>query len=680
MYGNRSGRSTLGSARQRRLAGLSFVFSLTAVWAPGQGQPAPPPEPPDLAELTPEQLTQIEVTSVSKKPETRWRVPAAVHVITREDIRRSGVTTLVDALRLAPGVQVARIDSNKWAVGVRGFASSLTRSLLVLIDGRSVYTPLFAGTYWDMQDVLLEDVERIEVIRGPGGSLWGANAVNGVINIITRSSRETRGGYVSLGAGTMEHAQVGLRYGGEVNERVTYRVYAKAFDRGPGFHPTGDAFDDWHVAQGGFRADWERSPRDSVEVHGDIYRGEAGNRSSVTIVSPPSVQTVEGDTRLHGGNVVARWRHLSAGGAEWGLRTYYDRTDRREVTFGEGRNTFDVELQRHATYGRHELVVGGGYRLTSGTVDGVDTIQFTPPRRTDQLWSAFLRDELSFADGRFVFALGSKVEHNDYSGFEIQPTLQALWAPAPRHSFWAVLARSVRTPSRVEHDLTITALVDPQTPVFARLVGDPGFDAEKVLTAEVGYRARLGSTVALYTAAFHNTHRDLLSVEPGTPVLETSPPPPRLVFPLTLGNGIEGPSYGFEIAADASPYPWWQLGCSYSFLRLALEPSSGSHDTTSAASLNGTAPRHSAVVESRMGLGRQTELDFFLRFVDELRAPRVPSYTSLDARLAWRPHPSVELAAVGQNLLQPHHLEFAGSGGSRTEVRRGVYGIVTWRP
>jgi iron complex outermembrane receptor protein len=646
---------------------------------PARAAPQPAQDPRSLTELSPDELMRIEVTSVSRKPATRWRTPAAVAVITRDDIRRSGVTTLVEALRLAPGVQVARIDSNKWAVGVRGFASSLTRSVLVLIDGRSVYTPLFAGTFWEMQDVLLEDVERIEVIRGPGGSLWGANAVNGIINVITRHSRETRGAYAAVGGGTVERAQVGVRYGGASGEGLTYRVYAKAFDRGPGFHPSGGEFDAWSMGQAGFRADWERGTADSVAVHGDVYRGDAGNRTTITTLSPPfTAETVDADTRLRGGNLVARWRHLSASGTDWGLRTYYDRTDRRETTFGEGRDTFDVEVQRRRTHGRHDLVVGAGYRLSSGRVDSVPAVQFVPPRRTDHLWSGFFRDELSFAEGRFVFAAGSKVEHNDYSGFEVQPTLQALWAPTPRHSLWAAAARAVRTPSRVEHDLTLTSVADARTPVFIRVAGDEQFRPEKVFTMEVGYRVRLGSDVALYGIAFHNTHRDLLSTEQGTPQRESSPPPERVVIPLLIRNGVRGSSYGVEVTAQTSPREWWHVGGSYSFLRLDLDRAVGSNDMTHEAT-NGSSPRHMALLESRIGIGRRADFDVMLRFVDALPARDVAAYTSLDARLAWRPRPAVELAAVGQNLLEPHHLEFTGSGGRRVEVRRGVYGTVTWR-
>jgi iron complex outermembrane recepter protein len=634
----------------------------------------------DLTELTPEQLANIEVTSVAKKPEKRSRTPAAVYVITQDHIRRSGVTTLVDALRLAPGIQVARIDSNKWAVGIRGFASSLTRSVLVMIDGRTVYTPLFAGTYWEVQDTLLEDVERIEVIRGPGGSLWGANAVNGVINIITKGSRDTQGAFVKAGGGTMERGMVGIRYGGAAGGGVTYRAYAKGFDRGPGFHATTSDFDDWRVARAGFRTDWERTSGDTVRVQGDIYRGDAGLRTTINRLSPPFQETVEADTRLSGGNLLAHWQHRSSKGAEWSLRAYYDRTDRREPTFGEGRDTGDLDLQRQAVYGRHDLVLGLGYRISSGTARSLSSIVFSPPHRTDHLWTAFFRDELSFAADRLVFALGSKLERNDYSGFEVQPNLQALWTPSARQSVWAAVSRAVRTPSRVEHDLTLTSLIDPRTLTFVRLTGDTQFRPEKIVTVQVGHRAQVGSRLSLDTVLFHNTHRDLLSLEPGSPVRESSPLPARVVIPFLLRNGLRGSSYGVEVSADYSPLERWQIAGSYSFLRLDLKTGPGSLDTSTAASTNGSAPRHMASLMSRLNLRADVALDVVGRYVDALPARSIPAYTTVDARLGWRPVPAFELAVVGQNLLDRHHPEFPGGGGETVEVRRGVYGTVTWTP
>lgn len=661
--------------RQEARPAFAVILALCCATAGAQEPNKPPAK--DLTELTPEQLANIEVTSVAKKPETRRRSPAAVYVLTRDEIRRSGVTTLVEALRLVPGVQVARIDSNKWAVGIRGFASRLSRSLLVMIDGRTVYAPLFAGTYWEVQQTLLDDVDRIEVIRGPGGALWGANSVNGVINIITRSSRDTRGTSVTAGGGTDERGLVGVRYGGASGDRLTYRVYARGFDRAPGFHETDDDFDGWHLGQGGFRLDWEPRAGDTASVQGDLYAGKTGQRTNITVLSPPSLQVVEDDADLSGGNLLGRWRHVSSTGTDWALRAYYDRTDRREPSFDEGRDTFDLDLQRRAAYGKHDLIAGLGYRLSSGTVRSVPTVAFVPARRTDHLFTGFVRDEVSFAGNELVLAVGSKVEHNDYSGFEFQPSAQLVWAPTARQSLWALIARSVRTPSRVEHDLTVTALLDPATPTFLRLVGDEEFGSESVLIAEAGYRAQPHRRVAIDAVVFRNEHRDLLSIEPGAPFREDSPVP-HLVVPLFIRNGVEGASYGLEIATDWTALDWWRLGASYSHLRLELAHSPESADVNTPTTTNGSAPRHTLLVQSWMDPWTSVSIDFIGRYVSALPAQRTAGYASVDARLAWRPTAGLEVAVVGRNLLAPHHAEFGSSGGV-VQVARAVYGALTWR-
>jgi iron complex outermembrane recepter protein len=656
------------------LASACVVAVLMAGPLPAQEGEQEPPR--DLAELTPEQLANLEVTTASRKPEKRLRAAAAVHVVTRDDIRRSGVTTLVEALRLAPGVHIARIDSNKWAVGVRGFASRLSRSLLVMVDGRTVYTPLFAGTYWEAQDTLLEDVDRIEVIRGPGGTLWGANAVNGIINIITRSSRDTQGALATAGGGTFERAFAGLRYGGAKGERTTYRVYAKGLAREPAFRDPTDDFDGWHLGQAGFRADWEGGPANNVRVQGDLYGGKAGQRSSVTSFDPPGMLIVEEDSPLSGGNLLAQWKHASANQVDWTLQTYYDRTNHHEPSFSEGRDTFDLDLQRGATYGRHEVIAGLGYRLSSGRVDSSPTYTFSPPRRTDHLFSGFVRDEISFREGQVKLTLGSKFEHNGYSGFEVQPTFQALWAPTPRQSVWTAVSRAVRTPSRVEHDFTITAVLDPRTFTLGKLLGDRSFQSERVLALELGYRVQPVESIAFDLVGFHNDHAKILSLDQGPPFVEASPSPPHLVIPFLIRNGIEGESYGVEVATDWRPRGWWHVAASYSFLRLALRPSPESLDRTTASSTNGSAPRHTLHLSSRIDWGARVKLDTTVRYVGELPSREIAGYWNLDARLAWQASSTLELEVVGQSLLSPHHVEFPGSG---AQVRRGVYGGLTWQ-
>jgi iron complex outermembrane receptor protein len=360
----------------------------------------------------------------------------------------------------------------------------------------------------------------------------------------------------------------------------------------------------------------------------------------------------------------------------WTLQTYYDRTNHREPTFSELRNTLDVDLQRRASYGRHEVIGGLGYRLSTGTVQSSASLTFAPPRRSDQLASGFVRDEVSFLGERLTVALGAKFEHNDSSGFEIQPAAQALWAPTPKQSIWAAATRAVRTPSRVEQDLTITALVDLPAATQARLVGNPGFNSESVFTVQLGYRLQPASSLAFDAVAFHNDHSRLLSVVPLPPFVEASPPPTHVVFPLLLSNGTEGESYGAEVAVDWTPRSWWRVSGSYALLRLSLGAAPDSPDPTTPEQTNRSAPRHSFQLASRMDWGSRVSFDAMIRAVGALPELDTPHYWSVDARLAWRPSSALELGVVGQNLLAPHHAEFPDSG---AQVPRGIYAELTWR-
>src|SRR5258708_1405274 len=372
-----------------------------------------------LTQVSLEQLGQIEVTTASKRPVKVSRTPAAIYVVTQEDIRRSGATSIPEALRLVPGVEVARIDSNTWSLGVRGFGSALSRSVLVLIDGRSVYTPLFAGVYWQVQDTLLEDIERIEVIRGPGGTIWGANAVNAVINIITKNAKDTHGTLVSTGGGNLDQGFAHFRYGAGNDKNFNYRIYGKAFFRGPEFHQDGHSFDDWRMGQTGFRADWDLHQRDMLTLQGDLYNGDAGQRQGVSSYSPPSVTHVEQDVELGGGNMLCRCKRLLAAGSDIEVQTYYDRTNRKQANFAESRDTFDIDFIHHLVLPwRPDFLCGFGARLLPGNTTTVDpTVVFTPGHFTDKLYSGFLQDEIALVRDRLALTIGSKFLHNSYSGF-----------------------------------------------------------------------------------------------------------------------------------------------------------------------------------------------------------------------------------------------------------------------
>src|SRR5580704_10825537 len=397
---------------------LLFLMFAPLLAGDSPPQPADQPGPAALKGLSLEELSQIEVTTPSKAPVSVLRTPDAIYVITGEDIRRSGATSIPEALRLAPGVEVARIDASDWSIGIRGFGSSLTRNVLVLIDGRTVYTPLFAGTNWDVQNVMIEDIDRIEVIRGPGGTIWGPNAVDGVINIITKSAKDTQGTLVSAGGGNVEQGFVNARYGGGNGGDLSYRVYGMGATVGPEAHPPGQNFDDWRNVQGGFRVDWQKNARDSFALQGDIYHEITGQSVGATSYAPPYSQTIDANARLNGGNILGRWKRVLSDGNDIQLQVYYDRTDRRTPNYTEVRNTFDVDfLEELHLPGRQELSWGLGAR-----VDPVDNpvvvsgLQFVPNKRTDYLITAFFQDQIGLVEQRLSLILGTKLLKTNFTG------------------------------------------------------------------------------------------------------------------------------------------------------------------------------------------------------------------------------------------------------------------------
>src|SRR5713226_598755 len=523
------------------LAGLSEK-------SPANAPESAPENPGQLKQLSLEELGKIEVTTASRVPVQATRTPAAIYVITQEDIRRSGATSIPEVLRLVPGVEVARIDSSKWSIGVRGFGSRLSRSVLVLIDGRSVYTPLFAGVFWDVQDTLLEDIERIEVIRGPGGTIWGANAVNAVINVITKSAKDTHGTLASTGGGNVDQGFAGFRYGAGKGKNFDYRVYGKTFTRGPEFHPDHRQFDDWRMGQIGFRTDWSMHDRDTFTLQGDLYNEDAGQKVGIAIYSPPSQTNVEENAELAGGNLLGRWQRRLGGGSDIQVGAYYDRTNRKQASFAESRDTFDIDFLHHMPLpGRQDFLWGLGARLSSGNVSPVvPTILFLPNHRTDKLYSGFVQDEIKIAENQLSLTIGSKFLHNIYTGFEVQPSARLLWTPATRQTVWAAVTRAIRTPSRVEEDDQLTGLLLPNPPTFLRIIGDGKFSSEQLLGYEVGYRNLVKPAFYLDIATFYNNYDHLLSIEPGLPFSEASPPPTHFVVPLLIRNGLLGTTYGIE--------------------------------------------------------------------------------------------------------------------------------------
>jgi iron complex outermembrane receptor protein len=655
--------------------------------ASGQTPPAADSGSSDLAKyktMSLEQLTQIDVTILSREPETAFQTPAAIYVITGQDIRRSGATSIPEALRLAPGVEVARIDGNKWAIGIRGFGTRLTRSVLVLIDGRTVFTALFDGTYWEVQDTLMEDIDRIEVIRGPGGTVWGPNAVNGVINIITKSAKETRGMLATAGGGNEEQGFASFRYGGGNDKDFNYRFYGKGFTRSPEVHSDGRNFDDWRAAQGGFRMDWDKPARGAFTLQGDFYMEAAGESVQADTYAAPYSTIVDANAGLSGGNIMGRWERTLRNGSEIQVQAYYDRTNRYEPNLGERRDTFDVDfLERLRFPGRQQITWGLGARFShANDLEVVTGLTFVPSRRTDNLLSGFVQDEISLVEKRLSLIVGTKLLHTNFTGFEAEPSARIQWTPSAKQTIWTSFTHAVRTPSDVEEDFFLegyTGQTVAGLPLLARFNANPEFAPEQLNGYESGYRRLIGRNFGAAVALFYNHYHDLLDEELEGPVfLENDPAPSHYLLPAQFRNGLLGNTKGIEFTPEWRPASFWRLRGSYSYLHMSLWKSPGSGDVGTAPGIVGSSPGHSAWIQSSFDVSKTMQLDLTYRYVSALPGELVPAYSTGDARFAWRLTRQFELAVAGQNLLQPSHFESAGDPGPLVGIKRSGYLKLTW--
>lgn len=670
--------------KYKRIAVSLFCFtSLTVVTLPAPSHA----EEMDFTSMSIEELMGIKVTSVSKKVQNLSDSAAAIFVVTNKDIRRSGVTSIPDALRMVPGMNVARIDSNKWAINSRESNSRFASKLLVLIDGRSVYTPSYSGVYWEVQDVMLEDVDRIEVIRGPGATLWGANAVNGVINIITKHAADTQGGLLSLGGGDFEKGFVGARYGASLGEGTYGRLYAKVFERDEFEHEVGgDAGDDWAMLRSGFRLDSVLNFKDSITIQGDIYKGDMDQEVDLALLPPFFSKYVKDDIDVSGGNLTARWQHIISSTSELALQAYYDRTEREEAIVHEKRDSFDLDFQhRFAVGDRNDILWGVRYRSTRDDFSNTDWVIMDSENQTDHLYSAFIQDEIVIQPEKLWLTLGTKLEHNDYSGYEVQPNARLLWAPHSNHKIWTSVSRAVRTPSRIEDDSRIfNAAVppavtpfnplDPLTyPVTLEMYGNSDYDSEELISYELGYRTMPSNDISLDITLFYNEYDDLRIFE-RQPVV----PGPYIIQPFDIDNEVSASTYGFEFAAAWQAAERLKLDLAYSYLDSDMN----------AGEQVGDEPRHQASLRGAFSLTDDLDLDVWLRYVDDVSAVYLGSggwydideYMAMDIRLAWRPNDNLELSLIGQNLLDSSHVEFVQENFTRpTEVERGFYGKVAYR-
>lgn len=638
-----------------------------------------------LANLNLEELMQIEVSSVSRREERLAGAPAAVFVLSSEDIRRSGATSVPEALRLVPGVAVARISSNTWAVTSRGFNGEFSNKLLVLIDGRSVYTPLFSGVFWDVEEVPLSQIERIEVIRGPGATLWGANAVNGVINIITKPSSRDPGFMLKHGSGNIDRSLTTLSYSGAESDELTYRVYTSYFDRSGMESPDGqDGADDWSKLSGGFRTDWKGQGEGRLLVKGDIYGANINNSETVITQAAQPFFSRHTDYRdLSGGNITARWSDRLSAESSYQLQGSYQHSRIDSDLFREIRNTFDFDSQLETWLDdRNQLIFGLAYR---GTVDNEKsrgiTLAFTDDKRSDSLFSAFVQNDLTLIKDRLHLIAGSKFEHNDYTGFEVQPGVRLLYTPDSQHTFWGSLARAVRTPSRVEHTVryAISGLsggLPPGAIFFA--YGDEDYDSEDLLAYEAGYRSQLAPELSVDIAGFVNSYSGLRTAEIASPVLD--PARPFIEIPGILDNKSDGRTAGIEMAVNYQPLDYLRWRSSFSLLKVDISPDADSSDPTGSAA-EGTDPEHQVQSWLSVDFGHGWEADLIMYYVDSLPAAEVPSYVRFDARVGWRVSRQLEVAFVVQNLFDNGHKEFrdATSFVEAQEIERAYYGLFNWR-
>jgi len=632
-----------GSLASRLLPVHVALGALTLVGGASAQVPDSLLSPGALKNMSLEQLMAIEVSSVSRRAEHLSETASAIQVITRDDIRRSGATRLPEALRLATNLEVDQLDASQWAISARGFNSPLANKLLVLIDGRSVYSPLFAGVFWDEQDVLLEDVEQIEVISGPGATAWGANAVNGVINITTRSAKETQGLLVVGGGGTELHGLGAVRYGAAIGSRAHVRVNGKVWDRDGTTLPSGqDLPNGLTLGQGGFRLDWDVSAKDVVTLQGDLYEDHWDQTLPTAVIA-------------RGSNVIGRWSRRLAESSDLKVQVYADRVHRKVPGADDDvLHTYDLDVQHHIVPGpRHDVVWGVGYRLVKDDF-GPGNVAFDPRRKSLETFSGFAQDEVAVED-RLHLTLGAKVEHDPYTGFEVQPSARLAWKATAQQTVWSAVSRAVRTPSRFDRDQVA--------------LPGPDFHSEELVAYELGYRAQATQRLSLSVAAFYHDYDDLRTVEPAT-----SPGGAH----LALGNGQEGESYGLELVARYRPTDWWQLQLGHTELRVEIRPKPGSADQSFGAA-EAADSKHHFSLRSSFDLPSRLELDAGYRYVSRLTNPMLdtPGYSELDLRLGWTPVPRLEVSITGQNLLHDRHLEFALPSSGQS-IERAVFAKAVW--
>ena len=651
----------------------------------------------NIGELSLDALLAMDVVTASKTPQKLIKTPAAIHVITQEDLRRSGINSIPEALRMVPGMHVYKIDANTWAVSARGFSSRFANKMLVMIDGRSVYTPLFSGVYWDVQDTILEDIDRIEIIRGPGGSLWGTNAVNGIINIITKDSADTQGTLLKTTFGTYDNGTLEARHGGWLNETTAYRLYGKFYDREPYDFSSGEEGEDSsNNKRGGFRIDTNLAGGDKLTLQGDLYSGEFGTTRTHILLTPPYSHEVKSLADVSGSNLLGRWNHSFSENSELKLQLYYDRTKRVETHLDETRDTFDVDIQHQFTLSNsHQLLLGLGYRYTrdqtSSHIDpltGLYPYRLDPENRDDSLFSGFIQDRISFADDKGSLTIGSKFEKNEYSDYEWQPSARLIWNFSDKTSLWGAVSRTIRTPSRTEHngEVNAAAMKSPISPypIVRRLTNNDDITAERARSYELGFRTQVKNNVFVDISSFYTKYKDMTGgISIGSPFTETVPPT-YIVLPMQLTSAAEVDSYGVEISCTWAVTDWWKLTSALTWFDMHRD-ATGTIDPRAGFS-EGQQAEYQTSLLSYMDLPGNFELNgaYYYKdaysFVYEYFSTDIDSYHQLDLNLVWSPTENLRVTVGGRNLLDSQHLEFYSTfdGIIATEIPRSFYTTLSW--
>jgi len=686
-----------------------MAFTLTAMSVAQARAEDGPLSIEEYGDFSIEALMDLEITSVSKRAQKLSSAAAAITVISAEDIRRSTATSIPELLRAVPGLHVARINSNQWAVSARGFNDYFVRQLLVVMDGRTLYSPLFGGVFWDQVDTVLEDIERIEVIRGPGGTLWGANAVNGVINIITKHAKDTEG-LLAVGAvGTEDQFGATARYGGSFGEAGNYRAFVKGFQRDSfkNFESSGDAHDEWEQLRAGFRMEFALTEIDELTLQGNVFDGESDGTYSQPLLpdgfpslpAPIGFTTYEDHENLDGWDILLRWDRDHPEQGTSMLQGYYDRASRDGPISDHQVDTYDGEFQHgFPTFHGNSIMVGVGYRYQDSDVHGGASgrVDFTRDRRLDHIINGFIQDDIAFLDDRLHLIFGTKVEDNDITHWEWQPNVRMSWAATDVHTLWGAVSRAVHTPATGEEDIRMVArieCIDPLGnvtgsnpcpgiaggfPTQVIMQGNPNdLKSEELIAYELGYRARFQDYFSVDLAAFYNDHENILGTSFGGTQLQNG----YADLTLPFRSGVEGHTYGVELEANWQVNSILRLVGGYTYQRTSAKLGSAAlvgGDTL----IEDITPHHQLMFRSLLNLPGGVELDADLRYVDDIKQiDSVGSYTEMDLRLGWQATENLELSLVGQNLLESSHREFEVLTGDFTlpaRPQRGVYAKAVW--